>query len=66
MADPTNACAPIKNNVTGKIVLSIISFACTPEMKANHIQNAGGIALVIANYGLDNAHTGFIYYVYVF
>jgi hypothetical protein len=64
MPVPGSACDTITNNVSGKIVFTVIDTKCTPGEKARNIEDAGGIAMVVANTGIDNAHTGFWYFLY--
>ncbi|GIV38780.1 MAG: peptidase M36 [Thermonema sp.] len=45
----TNACSPLVNNVSGKIVL-IDRGACTFVTKVKNAQNAGAVAVIVANY----------------
>ena len=44
----TNACEPITNNVTGKIVL-VDRGTCGFVVKAARVQQAGGIGMIVAN-----------------
>ncbi|MEZ4310925.1 MAG: M36 family metallopeptidase, partial [Polyangiaceae bacterium] len=44
----TNACEPIQNDVTGKIVL-VDRGTCAFSLKAANVENAGGVATLVAN-----------------
>ena len=59
---PLDACGRLQINATGKIVFALSSTVCAPTDKAQNVQDAGGIGIVIANTGSANSHTGYLYY----
>ena len=62
IAFPIEACQPITSNITGKIAFVAASTGCSPSVKARHVESAGGIAMAMFNTGVQNAHTGYLYY----
>jgi len=48
-ASPRDACAPLQNDVTGKVVLVALGGGCTSASKAMRVTAAGGVAMIAAD-----------------
>lgn len=47
--NPADACSPIQNDVTGKIVLLELGGGCTSATKASRVQDAGGVGTIVVD-----------------